>query len=110
MILFKKHTRFAILLILLLSEHELAAQKVTLRRAEWLWAIGHPIAAIKVKKIKSSCDLIYTPSKTSSYLDKFETGGTLDAYRHVFYMAAFAQKVKIKKLKKLGKKAKIVSF
>lgn len=35
-------------------------------------------------------------------LDQFSIGGKLDAFRHTFYMAAFAQKVKPAKLRKLG--------
>jgi hypothetical protein len=69
---------------------------------ELKWAIFHPIAAIKVKKIKRSCDKFYQDSSLVFQLDRYENGGKLDAFRHVFYMSAFSQRVKIKKLRKLG--------
>ncbi len=62
----------------------------------------HPIAAIKVKQISKKCFKIYNANKNNNQLDTFNNGGKLDAYRHTFFMAAFAQKVKIKKIKKLG--------
>jgi hypothetical protein len=46
--------------------------------------------------------VIYEQPNTKIALDNFNNGGKLDAFRHVFFMAAFAQKIKIKKLKKLG--------
>lgn len=70
---------------------------------ELFWAISHPVSAIKVKRISKNCYKIYDETKTSEKLDAFISGGKTDAYRHVFYMAAFAQKIKVTKLRKLGK-------
>ncbi len=70
---------------------------------ERLWALSHPFAAIKVKLISKKCYQIYYGSSLKNELDTFSAGGKLDAFRHVFFMAAFSQKVKIKKLRKLGK-------
>ena len=69
---------------------------------EKCWAIGHPFAAVKVKKISKRCYKIYNKITTNKQLDTFSNGGTLDAFRHAFFMAAFAQKIKVKKLNKLG--------
>ena len=69
---------------------------------EKCWAIQHPFAAIKVKQISKNCFKMYTKIQLSKQLDTFSNGGTLDAFRHVFFMAAFAQKIKEKKLNKLG--------
>ncbi|MGZ4100232.1 MAG: DUF6973 domain-containing protein, partial [Bacteroidia bacterium] len=70
---------------------------------EWCWAFSHPIAAIKVKHISKTCYAVYKHDLTiREQLDTFSNGGKLDAFRHVFFMAAFAQKVKTKKLRKLG--------
>ncbi|MCA0430382.1 MAG: hypothetical protein LCH32_07755 [Bacteroidetes bacterium] len=69
---------------------------------EFKWAIFHPIAAIKVKQITKKCNKIYFNPNLKLQLDSFESGGKLDAFRHIFYMAAYAQKIKIKKLRKLG--------
>lgn len=71
-------------------------------KQELCWAIWHPFAALKVKKIKAKADLIYAQPGIKDQLDNLSSGGKLDAFRHVFYMAAFAQKIKIKKLRKLG--------
>jgi hypothetical protein len=72
-------------------------------RQEWCWAITHPVAALKVKQVSKKCYFIYnnTPSLKNE-LDSFSNGGKLDAFRHIFFMAAFAQKVKPKKLVRLG--------
>lgn len=66
------------------------------------WAYSHPFAAIKLKKEKSRCDIIYNAVKDANSLDKFENGGKLDAFRHLFYMAVFSSKVAGHKVKKLG--------
>jgi hypothetical protein len=67
-----------------------------------LWAISHPIAALKIKKINKQCLLLYANKDVKQKLDSFSSGGKLDAFRHIFFMAAFQQKVKTKKLRKLG--------
>lgn len=66
------------------------------------WAYLHPYAAIKLKKEKSRCDIIYNAVKDANSLDSYENGGKLDAFRHLFYMAAFSSKVASPKVKKLG--------
>lgn len=71
-------------------------------KQEVWWGLWHPIAALKVKKIKAKADRIYDQPDIKDQLDNLSSGGKLDAFRHVFYMAAFAQKIKIKKLRKLG--------
>jgi hypothetical protein len=78
----------------------LKAQKRS--KYEWWWAFTHPIAAIKVKHISKRCYTIYNSRKSEGIPDNFSNGGKLDAFRHVFFMASFAQKVKPKKLRKLG--------
>lgn len=69
---------------------------------ELKWAIFHPIAAIKIKKIKCSCDKYYLDSSLVNQLDRFENGGKLDAFRHIYYMSAFSKSIKTSKLRKLG--------
>lgn len=66
------------------------------------WAITHPFAAIKVKRIYKKALPLYKTIQQSSAIDKYNNGGKLDAFRHVFFMAAFAQKIKPKKILKLG--------
>ncbi len=78
------------------------SQTVELSRSEIQWVLTHPFAAIKVKKISKHAFSIYHLSAIKFELDSFTNGGKLDAFRHTFFMAAFAQKVKPKKIKKLG--------
>jgi hypothetical protein len=66
------------------------------------WALFHPFAALKTKKIYKQCRVFYLEVKKANVLDTFESGGKLDAFRHVFFMAAFSQKIKAKKVRKLG--------
>lgn len=66
------------------------------------WAFYHPIAALRVKQISKKCFKIYNQPIITAQLDKNANGGKLDAFRHTFFMAAFAQKIKVKKIKKLG--------
>jgi hypothetical protein len=79
------------------------ANKPATSRYEFWWALGHPFAAIKVKRIHKKLAPYYNEAELKLKLDGFSSGGKLDAFRHVFYMAAFGQKVKAKKLIKLGK-------
>lgn len=92
--------RLIILLVLLSISLHSKGQKPF--KQELCWAIWHPIAAIKVKKIKKKVDIIYNRPEIKARFDSYSSGGKLDAFRHVFFMAAFAQKINIKKLRKLG--------
>lgn len=81
----------------------ITAQKFNHRsKHEKHWALSHPFAALKTRKIYKKCIPYYEEVKKSNTLDAFENGGKLDAFRHTFFMAAFAQKIKAKKLRKLG--------
>lgn len=70
---------------------------------EYRWAFFHPFAAKKIQKHLIEAMDVYTEIKKSKQLDEFESGGTLDAFRHTFTMAYLSRYVKIKKLRKLGK-------
>jgi hypothetical protein len=90
--------------ILFLSIHFACSSQIPRpSRAEWLWSFAHPFAALKVKKITTACNNINDPKKTKIVLDSFSNGGKADAWRHVFYMAAYSQKIKAKKVRKLGR-------
>ena len=69
---------------------------------EKYWVVFHPLAAIKVKKIYKKCLQYYNEIKKMRVLDTCENGGKLDAFRHAFFMAAFCQKIKVNKIRKLG--------
>lgn len=69
---------------------------------QYKWAFFHPVPAIKVNHIYKKNYFIYQQIKQAKILDTFENGGKSDAFRHAFFMACFAQKIKPKKLIKLG--------
>lgn len=81
----------------------LLSQRLSERsKYERRWAFFHPCAALKVRKIYRECLPFYKELKKTNQPDTIENGGKLDAFRHIFFMAAFSRKVKIKKLRKLG--------
>jgi hypothetical protein len=86
---------------LLISFH-CFAQTPKISKYERCWALTHPWAAFKVKKISKRAYLVYNSPDVKFDLDNFSNGGKLDAFRHTFFMAAFAQIIKSKKIKKLG--------
>ena len=79
----------------LVSQHNISKYEIR-------WAFFHPFAAIKVKSRLKKAIVIYHEVKDTKQLDGFESGGTLDAFRHAFTMAHLAQRIKTKKLRKLG--------
>lgn len=87
--------------LLLLVTHSYAKPKTS--RYEFWWSVAHPFAAMKVKNTYKKVYPLFNDETIGRQLDTFSVNGKLDAFRHVFYMAAFAQKVKAKKLVKLGK-------
>lgn len=87
-------------LILMHSINYLFAQNKG--KYQYRWALFHPIAAIKVKHIYKKNYPVYLEVKQKKILDTIENGGKLDAFRHGFFMACFAQKISSKKLIKLG--------
>lgn len=95
---------------LILLVHFSFGQNIKPGCAEKKWAIFHPIAAFKIKNIYNKCHPIYLEVKKSNVLDSIENGGNLDAFRHCFYMAAFAQKIKAKKIRRLGKAHEKTNF
>ncbi|MES2513434.1 MAG: hypothetical protein V4580_04790 [Bacteroidota bacterium] len=78
-----------------MSQHDIS-------KYERRWAFFHPFAAFKIKGRLKQAMVIYQEVKSSKQLDDFESGGTLDAFRHSFSMAYLGQKINIKKLRKLG--------
>ncbi|MDP1800605.1 MAG: hypothetical protein Q8L81_04590 [Bacteroidota bacterium] len=92
--------KLKIFLLLFSFSYGILAQKPF--KQELWWSVWHPFAALKVKKIHKKVSIVYNANNTKLLLDGYTTGGRLDAFRHAFFMAAFAQKIKIKKLRKLG--------
>jgi hypothetical protein len=78
------------------------AQFFALSAPEKKWALFHPFAAMKVKKIQDECVKNYDQRELRQSLDSFPAGGKLDAFRHVYSMAAFSQKIRTGKIRRLG--------
>lgn len=78
------------------SQHQIS-------KYEYRWAVFHPFAAKKIQKHLIEAMDVYQVVKNAKTLDGFESGGTLDAFRHTFTMAYLSRFVKINKIRKLGK-------
>lgn len=89
-------------LLLFCVFYAFALQSQIKGKYQYRWALFHPVAALKVKHIYKKNYFIYQKVKQEKILDTFENGGKLDAFRHGFFMACFAQKISSKKLMKLG--------
>lgn len=94
--------RLPLTIVICCLSSALLAQTPLPSRSEKAWAILHPFAALKVNRIAKKCNTLLKQTPLSFPLPDFENGGRPDAFRHVFYMAAFAQKVGAKKIRKLG--------
>lgn len=68
------------------------------------WALLHPVAALKAKRIVKVCNRVVAALVATGKAPRdFKNGGREDAFRHMFYMAAFAQKIKPHKVLALGR-------
>jgi hypothetical protein len=81
---------------------EFYSQEPGIAREELRWAFFHPFAAVKIKFITKKCARSVDLQEIRSQLDSFSNGGKLDAFRHIYYMAAYAQKIRPRKIEKLG--------
>lgn len=91
-----------LIVLICIAFNGLAQIPAKLSKYEKHWALLHPIAAIKANHLGKCVAAIYKETLAEG-LDSYPSGGRLDAYRHVFFMAAFAQKISIGKLRKLGR-------
>lgn len=67
------------------------------------WAAFHPFAALKIRNQLPHAMMVYAKVKQSKVLDTLESGGKLDAFRHVYTMAYLSRTIASSKLRKLGK-------
>lgn len=70
---------------------------------EFRWACFHPFAALSIKKQLPKALAIYAGVKETGRPDAYNSGGKLDAFRHVYTMAFLARTINPRKLRKLGK-------
>ena len=69
---------------------------------EKMWIVTHPFVAVKAWKISKEARLISNGAINDSDLDGDYNGGQVDAFRHTLWMAMLSQKIKSKKVRKLG--------
>lgn len=94
--------KFFLLLAAVFNLQLMQAQQGAAANPNLLWALSHPMASVKVNSIYKKQQFIYKKEELKMVLDSFGDCGKLDAFRHVYFMAAFAQKIKVKKLRRLG--------
>ena len=92
--------KFPYLLIIVFASTHLNSQIPS--RREKCWAFTHPFAAWRIKKMSGPCAEIYNDHVKACRPDCYTSGGQLDAFRHMFYMAAFATRINPRKLRRLG--------
>lgn len=101
-----KYILFIILFILHLNSNGQKAGAIRkffqVSRYEKLWALTHPFIAIKAWKISKEALAATEELKHDTLFDGDADGGQLDAFRHTYWMASLAQKIKPHKARKLG--------
>jgi hypothetical protein len=100
--LLKPKYRLSVMLLAVLGNFTCFAQQ-PVSRYEFRWAVLHPVAALKIKKQLPKALATYNIMKKSGLPDTYNSGGKLDAFRHVYTMAFLARSIKPRKLRKLGK-------
>jgi hypothetical protein len=100
------NTYMLLFTVFALSAQPLFAQKkVAPRRVscpEIMWAVTHPFVALKAIRLTKISLGISESMRADTTLDGVWIGGQLDAFRHAYWMAMLAQKIKPKKVIKLG--------
>lgn len=85
----------------------------SLSKPEKKWALHHPFVARKALQITKEVLVICQKKDTHLLLDSFVSGGRLDAFRHIYWMACLTKCIGPKKAKELGiahEKANYVQF
>ncbi|MFH1321608.1 MAG: hypothetical protein ABII90_13280 [Bacteroidota bacterium] len=75
----------------------------TLSCSEKRWVMTHPFVAGKTLKISENARRIAKEMLKDTLMDNYENGGKADAFRHAFWMASLASKIRWRKAYKLGK-------
>jgi hypothetical protein len=73
-----------------------------LPKAEKIWVVKHPIAALKARKITRTTLMKTDSLKRFEPLDTFFCGGKSDAFRHILWMYQLTQSIGERKAKSLG--------
>jgi hypothetical protein len=74
----------------------------SLSKPEKKWVLHHPFAARKAFQITKEVLIVCQKKDTHLLLDTFVSGGRLDAFRHIYWMACLTKGIGPKKAKELG--------
>ena len=105
---FVQHDKQKLTLLFFLFSFSLSAQESNFKKFQKLscpekrWVFFHPFIAKKCFKLTQIARKEADSLKYDNLLDKDWNGGQVDAFRHSYWMALLAQKVKVKKAYKLG--------
>ena len=94
-----------LLLLLVISSSLFAQEKINfdnLSKGEKHWALWHPFAAKKAKKIIPLVRAEVRKKIEEGKIDSLIHGGQADAYRHALWMALTAKKIGVKKARRIG--------
>lgn len=100
--------RLTLLLILFFYADDITAQSICsqffkLSGAEKTWTLSHLFKAKKAFRITREARQQTHLIRQENQLDTFPHGGTLDAFRHTFWMASLAQHIGARAARSLGK-------
>lgn len=84
----------------LFGQKKVSPRRVT--RPEMVWALTHPFVAMKALKLTRIALGTAEAMRGDTILDNCWVGGQLDAFRHSYWMAMCAQKIKPRKVIGLG--------
>jgi hypothetical protein len=73
-----------------------------LSKPEKVWVLKHPFIAQKAFRITSQVITVCKSNEIKSQLDSFPSGGKLDAFRHIFWMASLTKYIGPKRAITLG--------
>ncbi len=83
--------------------------KLNISFREALWAITHPFIAPKVHKLTKEAMKTTKEIGENNILSDI-SGGSLDAFKHSYWMALLSQEIKVSKARKLGKIHEYVNY
>ncbi len=107
---FQRH-KLVIAISIVLTVNAINAQSFSkLEKAERIWVIKHPFAAIKAKSISKFTLLKVDSLRKAMVLDTFLSGGQLDAFRHIFWMYQLTNKIGQRRARTLGKAHELANY
>lgn len=98
--------RLLVFFVFIQFSFTLEAQELTFSQlgvAEKWWAITHPSAAVKAKKLTEKVMQLTDSIAKADSFPNLKSGGEKDAFRHALWLAVLSKEIGAKKALKLGK-------